>query len=224
VEGVGRRKIGILGGTFDPPHNGHLQLATAAMREIGLEQVIFVPSGSPPHKNRAAISSFKHRLAMIELATRNNPAFECSAVEQELSPPTYTVDMLSVLKKSDHHSNNSLYFLMGSDAFLDILSWKEYRRLIQEVHVVLAMREGDNREDVDRLLGKLGIVCVDSESVIDGRKKENGLRILSGRIDKISSTSIRTRINQGKSIYDLVPLDVMKYIIKNGLYRETTNQ
>lgn len=153
---------------------------------------------------------------MINLAIDKRRNFECSAIEQRLASPTYTVDMLSALRQ-DKYYNDDLYFLMGSDAFLEILSWKEYQRLFAEVNVVLAMREGDRRESVDDLLRQLGFSSANGASFMQVHA-EVRLHFLFGCISKISSTQIREKLRQGESITDCVPLEVIKYIVKNGLY------
>ena len=112
------RKIGLLGGTFDPIHYGHLQLAESALVECKLDKVVFIPSALPPHKNGAVITSFRHRLAMLSLAGQGFNGFECNAIEGDLPKPSYTIDTLRELLKH-YKSDCQLYFMIGADAFLD---------------------------------------------------------------------------------------------------------
>ena len=130
-------RIGLLGGTFDPVHTGHLQLAEAALREGNLDQVLFIPSASPPHKVGTPITSFAHRLAMLELVSKRNPRFACSGIEGDLPAPSYTIDTLRVLGGL-FPEETKFFFIIGIDAFLDFATWKSYRDILRLVNIVIA--------------------------------------------------------------------------------------
>ena len=210
------RKIGLLGGTFDPIHCGHLQLAESALVECELEKVIFIPSALPPHKNGAVITSFRHRLAMLTLAGQGVNGFECSAIENELPKPSYTIDTLKVLLKH-YKSDCQLYFMIGADAFLDILTWKSYQKLLQSVNFILSRRKGYKEAQLSSLLKKLGYTSSDRSCYgADGKKY---IYILEKMPEDISSSDIRTKIRQGQSVRGLLPKLVIEYIQKHNLYQ-----
>jgi nicotinate-nucleotide adenylyltransferase len=216
VETIAGRKLGIFGGTFDPLHNGHLQLAKVAIRELKLHQVIFVPCGSPPHKSHSGISAFSHRLAMIELATKNSALLSSSSIESTLKAPTYTIDMLKSIRQM-YHEQEKFFFLVGSDAFLDIASWKNYYRLLAEITFVLVMRTGDRIYEVEKFLNKLGFAKKGRKwRLVDAPEAQ--LILLSEQIDDISATDIRQKVRNNQTIDNLVPPEIREYIAAHKLY------
>jgi len=213
---VTTKKIGLLGGTFDPIHYGHLQLAESALVECRLDKVVFIPSALPPHKKGAAITSFSHRLAMLTLAGQGVNGFECNSIEGELAIPSYTIDTLRELLKH-YKSDCQLYFMIGADAFLDILTWKSYQKVLQSVKFILSRREGYKETNLSDLLKKLGYTSSDgSWSGKDGKKD---IYILDRLPENISSSGIRTKIKQGESVQGLLPKLVIEYIQKHKLYQ-----
>ncbi len=209
------RKIGLLGGTFDPVHYGHLQFAEAALQECSLDKVVFIPAAEPPHKNGASITSFRHRLAMLLLAGLGMPGFECNAIEERLPKPSYTIDTLRELKK--HYKKDCrLYFMIGADAFLDFLTWKSHQQILQSVNIILAMRKGYNVDHLRVLLEKLGYTPTDGFWSA-GKEKKN-IHILKRTPDAYSSSAIRKKIENGAPIDRFVPRAVIEYIWKNNLY------
>lgn len=211
-----QKKIGLLGGTFDPVHYGHLQLAESALVECGLDKVIFIPAAAPPHKNSTAVSSFSHRLAMLELAIQGKKSFECDAIEELLPKPSYTIDTLRVLQRH-YHNDYLLYFMLGADAFLDILSWKTHRQVLCSVHIILSQRKGYIDERLADLLKKLGYTAGQGLWHADDEKKD--IFILERTPDEQSSSGIRSMIGKGQSVQRFLPPAVMRYIEKNKLYQ-----
>lgn len=209
-------KIGLLGGTFDPVHYGHLQLAEAASRECGLDQVFFIPAAEPPHKNRTAVSSFSHRLAMLELAIEGRQGFVCSAIEGVLPRPSYTIDTLKVLQ-GQYGSQHRLYFMIGVDAFLDILSWKLHQDVLRSVDIILAKRRGYTGEPLTDLLKKLGYTEKQGLWQADDGKRD--IYIVQKIPDGQSSSAIRAMIATGLPVEQFLPPAVMGYINKNNLYK-----
>lgn len=187
--------IGILGGTFDPPHNGHLALARAALGKLRLHRVIFVPARIPPHKNAAAVSSAGHRLRMLQLCLGDNEEFEISEVELKRRGPSYTVDTITGLQK--RYPRDEFCFLLGADNVSEIESWYRPERIFQRVRVAAVNRPGFEPS------GKFAsnILYFDMEPVA------------------ISSTLIREKIKAGDSISGLVPAAVENYIKENRLYQ-----
>ena len=211
------QKIGLLGGTFDPVHYGHLQLAEAALRECGLDQVVFIPAAEPPHKDRTAVSSFVHRLAMLELATEKRQEFVCNAIEGLLPKPSYTIDTLKVLQ-GQYGRDQCLYFMIGADAFLEILSWKLHEDVLRSVHIILSKRKGYTGAPLADLLKNLGYKHKQGLwQATDGKKDMYILRKIPVAQ---SSSNIRAMIDTGQSVAQFLPPSVILYIEKNKLYQQ----
>ncbi|MBO8141865.1 MAG: nicotinate-nucleotide adenylyltransferase [Firmicutes bacterium] len=206
VTGLGRR-LGVMGGTFDPIHYGHLVTAEAAAEEFDLEQVIFVPAGQPPHKPPGAVSDAGHRYLMTVLATLANPRFAVSRVDIERPGPSYTVDTLRELRRQ-FGSGVELYFITGADAMLQILQWKDPESLFELCHFIAATRPGYGLSRLEKVLGPTAL-----------RHRD---RILPLQVPAlaISSTDIRRRVREGRSVRYLLPDAVAHYIAKSGLYAE----
>lgn len=198
-------RLGIMGGTFDPIHLGHLVAAEAAREQFGLDRVVFVPARLPPHKLDQLISPAEHRSAMVLLATMNHPRFVVSRVELDRPGPSYTVDTLRLLRQE--YPVATLFFITGADAVLDFDNWREPVELLRLCHMVVVSRPGCDRE---RLREK-----------VDSLERETGCRIeeLAAPALDISSRELRRRVAEGKSLRYLVPREVRDYVLKHGLYR-----
>lgn len=194
------RRIGILGGTFDPPHLAHLIVARDAVDQLQLDAVVFMPAGEPWMKGDAVVSSAADRLEMTRIATSDDPAFEVSSVEIDRPGPTYTVDTLAQLQEA----GTELFFIVGTDALAEISEWKEPERLWTMATFAVASRSGTDRAAME------GAV----RSAPAGALIEFHVPALD-----ISSSEIRRRVSQGGSIRYLVPDGVRNYIEKKGLYR-----
>jgi nicotinate-nucleotide adenylyltransferase len=202
------QRLGIMGGTFDPIHLGHLVTAEEVRIQYGLDHVIFVPSGQPPHKEILNISDPEHRYLMTMLATITNPYFTVSRVEIDHPPHslTYTIDTIRYFR-SHFGEKAHLYFITGADAILEILTWKDYRELLATCTFIAATRPGYS---LNRLKDTLGSACPETLQNIN---------ILEIPAVAISSTLIRRRVSEGKTIKYLTPESVTEYIFKNHLYR-----
>ncbi|MDI6601896.1 MAG: nicotinate-nucleotide adenylyltransferase [Thermoanaerobacteraceae bacterium] len=200
-------KVGIMGGTFDPIHYGHLATAEAVRYKFNLSRVIFVPSGNPPHKVARAITDKKHRYLMTILATVTNPSFEVSTIELNKEGYTYTVDTMKEFKNL-YGENFEFYFITGADAILEILTWRDIDTLLNLCHFVAATRPGFNNKDLDDKLEYI--------------KGKYGKEIFKVEVPSlaISSTDIRRRVAKEEPIKYLLPEAVERYIQKNHLYRE----
>jgi nicotinate-nucleotide adenylyltransferase len=201
-------RLGIMGGTFDPIHLGHLVTAEEVRIQYGLDHVIFVPSGQPPHKEILNISDPEHRYLMTMLATITNPYFTVSRVEIDQPPNslTYTIDTIRYFR-SYFGEKAHLYFITGADAILEILTWKDYRELLATCTFIAATRPGYS---LNRLKDTLGAACPETLQ---------NIHILEIPAVAISSTLIRRRVAEGKTIKYLTPESVTEYILKNHLYR-----
>jgi nicotinate-nucleotide adenylyltransferase len=197
------RRLGILGGTFDPIHHGHLVAAEEAHHQLQLDQVLFVPAGMPPHKPSRPISPAHHRLRMVELAIAGKPYLAISRIDVDRAGPCYTVDTLDLLR-AEWGPEPTFFFIEGADSLADILTWYQPQRLIERCELAVVERPGVEL-DLPRL--------------------ENHLPGLTARIHwvqmprlEISSSDLRARVRAGRPIAYLVPAAVEAYIREQGLY------
>jgi nicotinate-nucleotide adenylyltransferase len=201
-----KRKIGIMGGTFDPIHVGHLVTAEAVRIEFGLDNVLFIPAGSPPHKDHSQVSPALHRYIMTAMATYSNPYFYVSAIELERPGPSYTIDTIRALAQQ-YGPQTELYFITGADAVGDLPTWNDIDKLLDLCQFVATTRPGHQS-------------ALDSVISFFGRKGEERIHRVTTPELEISATDIRERVKRGRSIKYIVPESVENYILKEGLYRE----
>ena len=199
-------KIGVLGGTFDPIHNGHLGIAGSACRELGLNRVLFVPAREPWLKGGRGIAPARHRVEMIKLAILSDSRYNISHVDLERDGPSYTVDTLSDLRR-ELGSDAGLYFILGMDALEGLAGWREPGRIVEMCHLVVARRPGVAMIDLKELEARLPGI---SEKIV----------VIDNELYDINSTEIRRRVAVGRSVEGLAPDAVARYIRENGLYIE----
>ncbi|MCL6549215.1 MAG: nicotinate-nucleotide adenylyltransferase, partial [Alicyclobacillus sp.] len=204
--GYPRMRLGLIGGTFDPVHYGHLVAAEEARYELGLSKVVFVPAGQPPHKPDRHISPAFHRVAMVRLALASNPHFELSTMEVERSGPSYTVDTVKEFRYL--YDRAEIWFITGADAVLEILAWYRAEELFRLCRVVAAARPGYSLNGLSERLAPLG----------DLRERIDVLKVPGVAV---SSTEIRERVKAGKPIKYLLPEAVEEYITLHKLYLNT---
>jgi nicotinate-nucleotide adenylyltransferase len=197
-------RVGVLGGTFDPIHIGHLVSAEEARVELELERVVFTPAGLPPHKLDHVVSPMEHRLAMLELAIASNPHFATSRVDIDRFGPCYTVDTIELLR-DEWGAGVEIYFIMGSDSLLDILTWHNPQRLIRLCRFAVVSRPG-YRVDLDEL-----------DALLPGLASR--VQMLNAPELAISSTDIQRRVREGLPIKYQVPKAVENYIYQHKLYQ-----
>ena len=201
-----QRKIGIMGGTFDPIHIGHLILGESAYHQFELEKVIFMPAGYPPHKPvREDGASNEARTEMVRLAIKSNPHFELSTYEMEKKGESFSYETLEHLLSED--PENSLYFIMGADSLKNFDTWKEPARICKAATIVAAVR--DHLESSE-FLGEM--------NRLEDKYQANIKMLDSLNID-ISSHQIREWVKEGKSLKYYVPDPVIEYIQKNNLFK-----
>lgn len=200
-------KVGVLGGTFDPVHKGHLAIARETRMQLKLDQVIFMPAGQPWMKKNMPVSPAEHRLNMLKLAIRGNHFFKLSTIEMEHPGPSYAADSIAKLR-SQLGAEDEVYFIMGWDSLAWLPVWREPERLISMCKIAAVPRPDYNKPDLKTM--------------------ENKIRGLSQRVvmlDKpqiaISATEIRERVRQGLPIAHLVPKAVERYIREKGLYSDS---
>lgn len=207
-------RLGILGGTFDPVHYGHLRFAEEARELFSLDGVVFVPVGIPPHKEATRIASAEQRLKMVELAIKGNHLFCVSDIEIKKPWMSYSVDTIKEIKK-EFSPEVELYFLVGHDAFQEIGSWKDYQELLTLCHFVVATRAGQGGT---LPLEVADLFCYDGNGCYRYRGGTWLYQVEITTLD-ISSTRIRETVRQGNSVKYLVPPEVEDFIRVNGLYR-----
>ena len=196
-------KIGIMGGTFDPIHYGHLVTAQEAFYKFKLDKVIFMPAGIPPHKERSDIVEAKQRYLMTVMATSDNEDFEVSDLEVNKETPSYTVETLATLK--EEHPDSELYFITGADAIAEIITWKNPEEAAVLTKFVAATRPGFSldkfRQQINEISDNLRLYELEVPSLA------------------ISSTDIRKRVEKNQPIRYLLPDKIWRYISSKGLYK-----
>jgi nicotinate-nucleotide adenylyltransferase len=189
-----RRRIGVMGGTFDPIHNGHLVAASEVASAFKLDEVVFVPTGSPYQKQN--VTPAEHRYLMTVIATASNPRFKVSRIDIDRGGDTYTVDTL--VEMQELYPDTDLVFISGADAIAQILAWKEVERLWTLAHFVAVSRPGHNLTIPEAPQGSISTLEIPALA--------------------ISSTDVRRRVDNGFPVWYLVPDGVVQYIAKNELY------
>lgn len=197
-------RLGILGGTFDPPHVGHLWLAALAADALNLDRVLFMPAAKPPHKGGRLITRSTDRLLMTRLAIQADPAFDLSPIELERTGPSYTIDSVIELKRS--YADAELFLVMAADSLAQIDTWRDPDRLLAEVEWIVGPRPGTPLPDRSGLADRFG----------DGASR---IHLLTGPSLDVSSSEVRRRVAAGHTIRYLVPRNVEELIIDRGLYR-----
>jgi len=213
-------KWGLLGGTFDPIHTGHLRCAEEILEIFDLNRIIFIPASKPPHKIHGDITSFHHREQMITLAIEGNPVFSFSDVEKRRENTSYSVETVEYILKK-YMENLELYFILGQDAFHAIQTWKEWEKLLLLCNFVVMTRPGYENNGLEGILPLSFASGFTYDDQVKGFRGPTGHVIFFREVTflDISSSNIRQRVKQGKSIKFLVPDTVRHYIAKNSLYK-----
>ena len=222
--------IALFGGTFDPIHTGHVQAARAAARKFGLDRVLFVPTGMPPHKLGDHLTSFTQRFAMTVLACAGDPRLIPSLLEAPTveGKPCFSIDTVRKVRRS-LQKNDRLFFLIGVDAFLELPHWKEYRRLLDLVDFIVVSRPGFDSDEIRQVVSEVAAGTVGAPHKSSGpssarrgtdmiRLRRSTLHVLRGVHMPVASHAIRKAIGSGRSVTGLVPPLVEEYILKEGLY------
>lgn len=191
--------LGLFGGTFDPPHVGHLALAEWARERLRLDRVLFIPAGRPPHKRRRPISSPAARLEMTRLATRGHPGFGVSTLELEADGPSFTVDTLRAI--GARHPRARLFLLVGADSLDEFRTWRSPEEILALATLAVAARPGSGRAATRAWARRRGVVWLGNPGL------------------EVSSSLVRERARAGRSVRYLVPDAVARYIARHRLYR-----
>jgi len=193
-------RVCLYGGTFDPPHNGHLAIAEQCQGMLKIDRILFIPAFLAPHKTNIKTSSVKDRLAMLKLAIQPYTGFEISELEIDRKGISYSIDTISQIKKDLRLTSDNLFFLIGADSLAELHTWRQPKRILGESRIVVAARPHYSVEDMP----------------VDYR---NEVEILSNSLIDISSTEIRQKVYSHESIRHLVPESVLDYIDHCKLYR-----
>jgi len=196
-------RVGILGGTFDPIHFGHLAIAEAARQELGCERVVFVPARTPPHRPDRPIAAAGDRAAMVGLAIAANRSFELSRLELDRDGPSYTIDTVRALAAS----STDLWFILSAEAFAGFLEWREPGRILDSCRLAVLPRDGHPAPDLEPVRAALGADAVER------------IRVVEGPLIRLAATEVRRRAARGLSVRYLVPDAVATYIDEHTLYR-----
>jgi nicotinate-nucleotide adenylyltransferase len=225
---LGRERVGVLGGTFNPIHFGHLHIARSIHKIFSLSQVQFVVATTPPHKRLRDLVAFNHRYAMVSVAVAGMPAFIPSMIELEPQASPFSVDTMSKLACYLTHEERSLYFIAGGDSLAEVKSWRESEKLLTSYNFIFALRPGIVLNDFDgilpgravervRNLAGLSPAQMRREIAKDG-SGESRIYIVDVDAPDISATRIRSLVCSGKPIHRMVPKPVCEYIRKLDLY------
>lgn len=202
---IASRRLGILGGTFDPIHFGHLDAADAARRALQLDRVLLIPSFDPPHRPADPMASGFHRFALVALAIQGNDALSASDMELTRTGPSYTADTLRAVARQGWRPSQ-IFFILGSDAFAEIATWREYPAVLDTANFVVIARPGTTLDAATArtpsLRGRLG----------------QSIFLVEARTRDVSSSTIRARLATRQPIDDLVPAAVARHIAAHHLY------
>lgn len=197
--------IGIMGGTFDPIHIGHLVIAETVRESLGLGGILFIPSNNPPHKDNSKITDAAHRFEMVKLAIGDNPYFHASDVEVSREGITYSIDTLALLAK-EYRNDRKYVYIIGADTVWDLVNWYKFEEVFNICSFAAVQRPG---YDLNKLKKRINIL---------ERKYAADIKYVEAPAIDISSTEIRERIESRKSVKYMVPEKVIQYIYENKLY------
>lgn len=197
-------KIGIMGGTFNPIHLGHLIISEYIRCNFPLDKVIFIPTGDPPHKNEKDLAQSNDRYNMTEMAIKSNSYFEISPIEINRKGKSYSTETIDILLKENF--NNELYFIIGSDTLIDLINWKDIKNIFKKISFIVIGRDKLSDELINKKIEEYR------------REYNSSIFYISGPQIEISSTMIRDNIKNNKSIKYLVPKEVEEYIKTHKLY------
>jgi len=212
-------KLGILGGTFNPIHMGHLRLAEEMCEELTLSKVLLMPGAQPPHKDGRRVTPFTDRLEMTKIGASYSRYLEASDIEGQRKGPSYSIETIRIIREK-YGSETELFFILGSDAFSEIGTWKEYKNLFRITNFVVIERPGFTLGELDGFIESLG-VGLKEEKLKNVFLNSSGNYVYIKKTTKldISSTKIRHDIRTGKSINFIVPQKIIEYITEKGLYK-----
>lgn len=209
-------RIGILGGTFDPVHLGHLETALAAGRALGLDRVLVMPAGTPPHRHEQPFASPCHRFAMTAIAVTGLPGLQASDVEVCQTGPSYTFDTLARLHQLGLDPLQ-IFFITGADAFAEIATWSRYPQVLDMANFAVVSRPGHRAPALRAALPGISGRMIDAAAPA-AAAAQPAIFLVDASTPDVSSTDVRRRLQEGRSIHGLVPPMVATYITQHALY------
>jgi len=209
-------RVGVLGGTFDPIHLGHIAAGRAAVDALGLDRLLIVPSSRPPHRPEGPAVSGYHRFAMAAIAVAGEPGWEASDLELGRAGPSYTYDTLAALADQGHPPS-TLFCITGADAFADIATWSRYPAILGQAHFVIVTRPGTAVAELRRRVPELAARMIAPSAL--GAPQPPALILLEADTPDVSSTTVRRRAAAGEPLAGLLPAGVANHIGRHGLYR-----
>jgi len=211
-----RPRLGLLGGTFDPIHFGHLDAAAAAQQAFGLDEIRFVPSHDPPHRPSDPHASAFHRFALVALAIDGQPAYRASDIELRRDGPSYTTDTLRAVRE-EGWSASQIFFILGADAFAEIATWREFPTVLDAANFVVIARPGMS---LDAAVARTPSLRARVRHAEDAAFEDENtfVFLVEAQTRDVSSTAIRARLAAGQAINDLVPAPVARHIVAHKLY------
>jgi nicotinate-nucleotide adenylyltransferase len=212
---IQRPTVGLLGGTFDPIHNGHLAVARAAQHALALDHVRFIPAARPPHRPDSPQASEYHRVAMIRLAIENGTGWEVSDLELRRDGPSYTYDTLITLNR-DGLPPSQIFFITGADAFAEIATWHRYPEVLDLAHFVVVARPGFSLEALQGRVPALAHRMIEPADL--AVSSASRIILVAAETPDVSSTAIRARAARREALDGLVPPAVSAYISQHDLY------
>jgi nicotinate-nucleotide adenylyltransferase len=215
-----RTSLGLMGGTFDPIHRGHLDAAIAARGRLGLDRVWLVPSSVPPHRPSQPHASSFHRFAMTALAAQEDEGLEASDLELRAGGPSYTARTLSALHQAGL-APSQVFFIIGADAFAEIATWFDYPRVLDAANFVVVSRPGHRHDDVLSRTAAVGERIVDLRhgGSLDPHGERTAVIFVAADTTDVSSTTLRARLGAGLGVDGLVPASVARHIRRHRLYQ-----
>ncbi len=213
---IGAIRVGVLGGTFDPIHVGHLAAARVAQDAVRLTDVRFIPSHHPPHRPGAPLASGEARLAMIELAIAGTPGWRASDLELRRQGTSYTYDTLTALH-AEGLAPSQIFFILGADAFAEIRTWSRYPFVLDAAHFVVIARHGTALRRIPEQLPEIAPRLATPDDLAASERTR--VVFIEADTPDVSSTMVRARARRGDDLTDVVTSEVAEYIVRHGLYR-----
>jgi nicotinate-nucleotide adenylyltransferase len=215
-------RIGLFGGTFDPIHLGHIRAAREVLEKFALDRILFIPSFIPPHKEREGMAPARDRLRMVELACAGEPRFAASSIEVDAGGRSYSILTLERIRAL--HPEARIFLILGADAFLEIGTWREHQRVLDEALFIVITRPGARLADAaGAITGPLRSrvrAIAEGETVDETALADHRIFLLPIRALDVSSTEVRRRVRAGEAVAGLVPEAVGDYIRSHELYRD----
>lgn len=228
---LNHNRLGLLGGSFNPIHNGHLTIAHRVYERLQLSRVLFIPTGNPPHKQSGSLAPAQARLQMVELAVAETPFFEVSALEINRGGKSYSIDTVRAVQ-SQYGPSWKLHFIIGLDAFLDLSTWRAPEELLRLCHFVVVTRPGQSFQSLSKMpllsnldaqaLRQLDLGTLDQVEITV--PDSSGLTCLPLPPCRISASEIRRRVQCGVPLANMLPVPVESYILQHRLYQEDRNR